>query len=483
MTIRTELLIQTGFYQLRSLPLARKRCINMYPQVSEDTTFSKISLFGTPGIADFSTTGLNGPSRGCIVAGGVAYYVIGNSFISVDSTGTITNHGTISGTEDVSMAYNTKSIAIVDPYGNSYFFTVSTSTLAQITDSTFLSMGQVRTVTYKKGFFVFTTDTEWFNSSIYSTNNGQSFDALDFDVEDIAPDNIVAGFTSHDLLYIIGTETTGIFDNIVTNAFPFAEVGGANLEIGCQARLSITKFDSDFVMIGGGKNELPSVWRIRQQSVQRISTDAIDYIMSLASQSELARARIDTYSQDGHPFLVLTIGDYTFSYDQRSSETAQSHIWHERQSGFTNGETFQRWRGQHICKAYGKILVGDNNSGNIGQLDLSTYKEFGERIERVIVSQPVDSKGSPIFQSELEMFIESGVGNADSTDPVWLFSYSDNGRTWTNPIARAMGKVGEYTKRLIWSRLGRIPAKRVLRWKTDDPVKIAIYKWVTDIGQ
>lgn len=481
--MRTELLIQTGFYQLRSLPLARKRCINMFPQVNEDVTFSKIALFGTPGIASFATTGISARSRGCIVANGVPYYVVGTSLISLDSSGTVTNHGTVSGTENVSMAYNTKTIAIVDPYGVSYFFTVATATLAQITDSTFTGMGQVRTVEYKKGYFVFTTDTEWFSGSHYDTNNGQTFNALDFDVEDIAPDNIVAAFTSHDLLYIIGTETTKIYDNIVTNAFPFAEVGGANLEIGCQARLSLAKFDNDFVMIGGGKNENPSVWRIRQQSVQRLSTDAIDYVISLASQDELSRAKIDTYSQDGHPFLVMTIGDYTFVYDDRSSKTAEKHIWHERQSGITNGVSFQRWRAQHICKAHGKMLVGDNNSGDIGYLDPDTYTEFGERIERVVVSQPIDSKGSPIFQTEIEMFIESGVGNGASTDPTWLFSYSDDGRTWSNAIARAMGAIGEYTKRLAWRRLGRISAKRVLRWKTDDAVKIAIYKWVTDIGQ
>ena len=60
----TELLIQTGFYQLRSIPLARKRCINLYPQVSEDETFSKISLLGTPGVLTFKDTGLGSRSTG-----------------------------------------------------------------------------------------------------------------------------------------------------------------------------------------------------------------------------------------------------------------------------------------------------------------------------------------------------------------------------------------------------------------------------------
>lgn len=475
--------MQTGFYQLRSLPLARKRSINLYPQISEDLTFSKFSLTGTPGIKLFKDTGLAGRSRGCIKAAGIPYYVVGTSFISLAEDGTVTDHGSIPGSADVSMSYNTKTIAIVVPNGSSYFFTVATTTLAQIVNATFVAYGQVRTVNFKKGFFVFNTDTEFFNSSHYDTSNGQNFDALDFSSEDIAPDNITTTFTSHDQLYVLGTETTALYDNITTTLFPFAEITGANIEVGCLARLSVIKFNNDFMFIGGGKNENPAVWRVNGVTPIRVSTDAIEHILTLVTADELSAAIADTYSQDGHVFAVFTIGKYTLTYDDTSSAIAKMSIWSERQSGFTNGESHRRWRGQHICKAYGKLLIGDNESGKIGELDMDTYFEFGDRIERVVIGQPINDKGSPMFQSEIEMFIESGVGNSDSTDPVWLFSYTDNGRNaWTNPIARAMGKVGEYTKRLIWRRMGRIPAKRVLRYKTDDPVRIAIYKWVTEIG-
>jgi len=481
--MRTELLMQTGFYQLRSLPLSRKRCINLYPQPIEDKVkgFTVISLQGTPGIPIFKDTGLSGRSRGCIVAAGVPYYVVGTNFISLASDGTVTNHGTIAGTSDVSMAYNSKTICIVVPDGNGYFFTVATTTLAQIVDATYTA-NQVTTVNYKKGYFVFTSDGEFFSSSKYDVNNGQDFDALDFDVDDISADAVVATFTNHDDLYVFNTGTATIWDNIETTLFPFSEIDGANFEIGCLARLSPVKFNDDFLFIGGGKNENPGVWRVSGTGIARISTDAVEYILSLATTAELSAAISDTYSQDGHVFAVFTVGDYTMVYDDTASIVLGSPVWSERQSGFTNGESHKRWRGQHICKAHGKLLVGDNESGKIGYLDLDTYYEFGERIERVVISQPVDVKGSPVFQDEIEMFIEAGVGNSDSPDPAWLFSYSDNGRTWSEARARLMGKVGEYAKRLVWSRLGRFSVKRVLRYKTDDPVKITIYKWMTDVG-
>lgn len=482
--MRAELMMQTGFYQSRSLPLSRKRCINMYPQVNEDQSnlFSTIALFATPGIVNFSTTGIAQRSRGCIEIAGVPYYVIGTNLVSFAESGAMTNHGTIAGESDVSMSYNTKTICIIVPDGNGYFFTVATATLAQITDSVFLGVGQTRTVNYKRGYFVFNTDTEFYNASKYDNNNGQSFDALDFDVEDLSPDNITATFTSHDDLYVLGTKTTALYDNIETTLFPFAEIDGANFEYGCCARLSIIKFANDFLFIGGGNNENPAVYRVSGTGVGRISTDAVEYMLNLATKDEISNAIADTYSQDGHVFAVFTVGEYTLVYDDTASNSLQTPVWHERQSGYTNGLSHKRWRGQHICKAYGKLLVGDNQTGNIGYLDLDHHFEFGSRFECVVVSQPFDVKGTPYFQDEIEMFIESGVGNSDSEDPVWLMSYTDNGKTWSGARGRKMGKIGEYAKRLIWNRLGRIPVSRVLRFKSDDPVRRVIYKWMSDFA-
>lgn len=474
---RAQLDIFNGFYQSVAKTLLNKRLINLYITVPDGPAFNQKAALGTPGTKVFKDTALAGVSRGTIKADGVPYYVIGNNFISIASDGTVTNHGAISGTGNVSMAFNTKTIAIQDPVGDSYFFTVATTTLALNNDAIFLGQGQARTVTFKDPYLVYNTDDIFFNSSAFTTNNGQDFDALDFGSADISPDKMVAVHTNHNQLYVCGEETTQVFTTIATSAFPFVNIPGAVIQLGCDARLSIKEFDNGFIMVGSEKDQLPAIWKVSGSSKQRLSTPGIEQVLHQYTEAEIADAIVDTYAQDGGIFAVITIGDNTLVYDAAASMRMGTPVWHERQTGTTDGLTFARWRIQHLIKIYGKILTGDSLTSKVGELAPNTFFEFGDRIERVVQSQPFQVEGTPIFSHELELFIESGVGNSDSTDPEWLFKYSDDlGRTWSNRIPRAMGKVGEYKKRLIWRRLGRIPYNRVVTFKTDDPVKIAILK-------
>lgn len=475
---RAELDIINGFYQSVSKALLNKRLINMYIEVPDSPAFSRKALIGTPGTPTFKDTELTGVARGTIKVNGVPYYVVGNNLISLASDGTVTNHGAISGTKTVSMAFNTKTIAIVNPDGDSYFFTVATTTLAKITDSVFVGQGKARTVSFKDPYFVFTTDSTFFISSAFTTNNGQSFTELDFGTANISPDRVVAGHTNHNQLYVCGEDSIQVFQNRVTNRFPFVNIPGAVIQLGCSARFSVKDFDNGFVLIGGEAGQRPSVWKVLGSSKIRLSTPGVDQIIHGYTETQISDAIVDTYAQDGGVFAVITIANNTLVYDATASSRMGVPIWHERQTGITDGLTFKRWKHQHLIEVYGKILTGNNEDSKIAELNPDIFFESDTtRIERVVQSQPFDVEGTPIFSHEQELFIESGVGNSDSTDPEWLFKYSDDlGRTWNNRIARAMGKIGEYKKRLIWRRMGRIPYNRVVHFKTDDPVKIAIFK-------
>lgn len=447
----------------------------MFPQVPASPAYFEMALFGTPGVKEFLDTSLEAPCRGAIEAGDIAYFVIRNNFVEVAANGTFINRGAISGlTSNVSMAYNGQTIAIVDPTGSAFFYTVSTNDLSQITDPVFLEFGQVKTVEYKQDFFVFTADLEWFNSSSVASNNGQDFDALDFGTENIDPDKITKAFTNHNQLYIMGQKTTAIYQNIATTGFPFARISGANIQIGCTAPASVIPFVNSFAFIGAGTNERPSFWMVSDSSPTKISTPGIDNVLHTYDDATIAEAVGDVYALGGNYFAQWTIGDNTFVYDHTTSAAIGVPTWHESQTGVTGGLTFKRQRWQHLIKVYGKFLVGDSITGKIGELDPDHFFEFGDPIERVCQSQPF-AAGTPTFSHEIELLIEAGVGNSDSEDPEWAFSYSDDGtRTFSNPIPRRMGKVGEYNLQLVWRRMGRFPNDRVVKWTTTDPVKIAI---------
>lgn len=62
----------------------------------------------------------------------------------------------------------------------------------------------------------------------------------------------------------------------------------------------------------------------------------------------------------------------------------------------------------------------------------------------------------------------------EGRDPQLMLDWSDdNGRTFSNQLSASMGKIGEYTKRVIFRRLGQ-SRDRIYRISISDPVKRVI---------
>jgi hypothetical protein len=471
-----ELPFADGFYVSQSTPLLNKRVVNCYPVIPQADAVSKRALLRTPGIKELSDFG-SGTSRGVLVFNdGVPYRVIGNTLISTTAAGAITSHGTITGTSDVSMASNGINIAIQVPDGNSYFFTPSTNTLELNNSSAFLSFGQATTVTFKDGFYFYTTDLIFASSSAKTVNDGKDFNALDFLDAEISPDRIVAGHNNHNQLYILGENTIEVYQNIATTGFPVQRIPGAMIQKGCSARFSVVDFDNSFLFVGGDVGEQPAIWKAIGSNAQKISTSSIDQLLQKSSNESIANIRAFTYSQNGDYFAVFEIGTHTFTYDATTSALSGKHEWHERQTGITNGNGFKVWSAVHGVKAFGKIIVASNSSGQIGELDQETLTEYGEKIERIFTTKPFVSLGDSMFSHQIELLMQAGVGDATTPDPQIRMDYSDDqGRTFTSEISKPMGAVGEYKTRVRWSRLGRIPNTRMLRFKMTDSVEFNIY--------
>lgn len=467
---RIKLPIASGFYVSQSTPLADKRLVNMYPVIPQGGALSEAALFSTPGITQIASI-IASNSRGSIVFfDGMPYFVAGESLISISSGGMITNHGSITGTSDVSMASNGKNIAIVDPVGDSYFFTPSTSTLELSDSSAFFSFGQAESVTFKDGFYVYTTNSNFFSGSPKTVNDGKTFNALDFADAEISPDRIVKCHNNHNQLYIFGENTIEVFQTIATTGFPFVRIAGASIQKGCRAPNSVQEFDNGFVFIGGDLGERPAVWKGIGSQAQKISTSSVDQLLQDSTPLEVSQARCFTYSLKGNYFAVFTVGKHTLAYDAATGQ------WSERQTGITDGNGFLPWRATHGVLAYGKILVGDDRTGKIGSLDHEVFTEYGDKIERIISTQPFLDQGDALFSKELELAMRTGVGDATTPNPQIRHDYSDDGsQTYGSEISKSMGKKGEYKTRVRWSRLGRIPNARVLRWKTTEPVLVEIY--------
>lgn len=474
---KVELPIANGFYESDSLPISAQQCCNWYPNIVQTQALSQETLFGTPGLSQLQTSGsIAEINRGAHVKADIPYFVNGDTLFRLDrtvnpdltETFTLAALGTIEGSGRVSMADNGVQLMVLVPGGKGYIYNEAAGTpFQEITDLDFTANGSPQQVKFLDGYFVVTTDSKKFIVS--ALNDGLSWNALDFGSAEADPDIIVAPAVTRNQLFITGSQTTEVFQNIGGTGFPFQRVNGFVMDKGCAAPFSIINANSTFYMIGSGENETPAIWAFTGNNYTKVSTTAIDNVLSSATAEELSAAFAWKYADRGASFVGFTVSDKTFVIDTINGR------WHERSSMIDNSD--RRWRVNSMVSAYNRVIVGDFIDGRIGELSKSIFKEYGGEIRRIVSTQPFSNVGDSMRVPSIELTMEGGVGNSDRSDPKVSMEISDDGgRTFTYERQRSIGKVGQYKKRAIWYKNGRFERFRVLRFKFSDPVKPVIIK-------
>ena len=477
--------IANGFYLSDSLPISAQECTNWYPNIPQTSALNGETLFGTPGSLQLATSGeIEEINRGSHVLAGFPYFVNGSALyrlvqvIDVDGNETfqLVVLGIIEGTKRVSMADNGTQLCIMVPGGKGYIFTANPSTLTEITDGDFRANGEPQHVVFIDGYFLFTTDTKKF--IISALNNGLSYNALDRGTAEADPDSIVAPIVYDNQLFIMGSETTEAFANIAVGAdFPFQRTG-LFLTKGLFSAFSVIVASDTFFFIGGGTNESPAIWAFSGNSVQKVSTTAIDSILQDFTQAELNESFSWAYAQKGAYFIGFSLPTTTLVFDTISQR------WHERKSQITNSQnltTTVRSRINSLVSAYGRVLVGDSVEGRVGSLDPDVFTEYGRNIIRVIATQPFQNNMKPFFVPMMELTVESGVGDSTTPDPKIRMDRSLDGKIFFDDRTRSIGKAGEFGRRVIWRRNGRAKRFEIFRFTLSDPVKPVIIQLIADI--
>lgn len=481
--------ITGGFYESRSLPISSQECKNLYVHVNKGGGLAPESLYRTPGIEQLATSG-DGlhVNRGAHVMDNIAYFVNGTGLYrltrSVSGTGVesfaLDNIGTIAGSGRVSMADNGTQLCIVVAGTPSvgYIWNEGTTTFATITDPDFTANGNPQHVVYIDGYFLFTTDSKKF--IISALNDGLSYNALDFGSAEADPDDIVAPVVVNNQLYICGSETLELFRNAGETtgaAFPFLRVNGGVISVGVFSAFSLVNAASTFFFIGGDSNDEPRIYAFSGTGADVISHDGIDTLLEQLTDTQLSNVFGWTYSQGGTTFIGWTLPTTTIVFD------TVSRRWHERKSfdiiDDISGEF--RWRANSVIKAYGRIIVGDNQDGRVGSVDLDIYDEYGQNILWSISTIPLANAGNSFSVPSIELTVESGVGNGTDADPLISMDRSLDGKSWTMRRERRMGKKGQYKNRCIWNRNGRAARFEAFRFSGSAKVKTVLIKLEADI--
>jgi hypothetical protein len=373
------------------------------------------------------------------------------------------------------MANNGTQLVIVVPGSTAYAFDSSVPSLTEITDGVFVGNGPYDSVEYIDGYFTFTqTSGKSFVNSPLNNALGP-YNAGDLQTAEADPDDIRGQVNFRNNLYILGSETTEVFDNQDLENAPFVRIDGFLLPKGLAAKFSIVKSNNTFAFIGAGVNESPAVWTFTGNNYQKISTTPIDNILSKLTDSELDEVTSWSYAEAGAYFIGFRLPTATFVYDFTAGK------WHTRQSTVDSGNVADRAGG--MITGYGRVLVSDTIDGRIGELKLNIVDEYGTEIKRTNTTKAFDKLGDSVRVPSLEAVMETGVGNATVPNPKMRLSWSDDGgRTYNNERTRSIGKVGKYDHRAIWRRNGRFPRSRILKFEYSEKAKTTFLKLEADIA-
>lgn len=493
----------------RSVNVDAGRSINFFPELNSKDAKSQLTLVGTPGTSLFKFIGI-APIRGTHVFNDKMYVVSGSSLFELDATGAITSTVTTTlqtSNGRVSFADNGLSsngvggdqLCLVDGV-TGYIYNVNTTTFSTIAALTTIQPFQVE---YIDGYFVVINRT----MTAYCSDpyDGTTWRGLAFAAVMGASDNIQTLVnTNQQLLFIKEYTSEFWFDAGVPtiNGFPFARQPGAVLDFGTPAPWSVARGNFSIFFLAsqriGNSGEFVGVVEMSGGSPKLISPPSIVYqIHQMIMDSTITDAFGYCYSDSGHLFYVLTFptANRTFVYD------AATQMWHERSTYTDNPAKINRHCSNTYSYFNNKHYVGDYRNGSILEMSSAYYYD----IDLPIISQRITQHLydpeiiDPIYISKLQVDAETGVGGtmpqgvlgvplangsilADGklfagsssymyNDPKLSLAWSkDGGHTWSSEYPRSMGKIGEYKKRIVWTRLGR-GLDRIFRLTCADPVK------------
>lgn len=448
-------------YQQRSLPFDAQRSINLYPVL--DPKGKEVSaLYGAPGKSLFSTAGV-GPGRGGFTAAnGRAFVVSGSSLYEISSDGTATSRGSLDTSSGiVSIDENGVQLAICDGTGV-YIFTYASNAFAKVTDPDLPSSG---TLTFIDGYFVVTKNSSgsFYVSALY---DGTSWAALDFATAESSPDELLRAYNAVGQLWLLGTKTTEIWTNTGASNFPFERISGAKMEVGILAPHTAIAVDNSLFWVGRDNIGSGIVYRANGFTPQRISTEAIELLIQQATSPSTLRAY--TYQQDGHVFYVITGGGMstTLVYD------ITTKLWHERAYLNPFG-AFEQDLAAHGFSAFGYQLQISRLNGKVYRISPSYYSDDGDELAAERVYTHLSDEGKRLFFNQLEIAMESGVGNQSDpgqTPQITLWISRDGGRTWSTGYTTSFGAIGQYKTRAVFRRLGT-GAQLTFKVRITDPVK------------
>jgi hypothetical protein len=441
-----------GSNQSQSVIADGERTVNLYvEQTSPQGQPPKVALYPIGGQQNFLTVPDIG-DRAALSVNGRTFKVIGPGFYEVFANNLFTRWGTVA--QDANLAqivangptYGQLGIA---SGGNFYVFTLATNTL-----SAAILTGEATQIGMIDGFFL-VFNLALAKVRISALGDGTSMDPTQFALRTAQPDPWQALLVNGPDIWLLGEQTGDVWYDAGTAPFPLAPRQGLTVPFGIAAPFSLAVSGGSVFWLTRNKDGAGQVVSTRGYSPQRISSHALETALAgYQRTSTIADAEALVYQDQGHTFYVLRFptANATWAYD------VMTGLWAERGRWNPGLARYDVWGPRVHCYAFGQHLVGDATTGGINTLDVAFGSEADGSAIRRLRRGPVlvnENRRLPISRFELSLEAGLGANTGQGVNPQIMFRGSnDGGKTFGNERQAAVGRIGQYHARAVWSRRG-----------------------------
>lgn len=421
-----------------------ERTVNYYPEGEKSAL--------TPGMRLWVELG-NGPIRGGCLHREELIVVSGSTVYRVGLGGTYRAVGSILKSKGVLKCIsNGQQVLILNPDGCGDGFVYDGSGVKKLTDPDWVAL-KATSIVFHDGYAIANKPGtgQYYISGTYDFT---TWNALDFATAEAKPDDLVHIESDKNLGWLFGTRTLEVIQTTGNSDFPFEPLRSAFSYFGAYAG-TVQRIDNTIIWFGRNEQGGKSILALSGAAdPQQISDDRINEWLDSVPLPEIQQALSFSCWYRGHAWYVLTFPTLetfgrTLVYD------ATAGRFFEWSTYCDSNDKHGRFRGNFQIGFAGLNIVGDSLSGALFQMDKTYHLDGVLPIKR---TRRIDTMGADlewVSYSALQAELETGEGTPGQDYTMELRFSNDRGRSWSHSIPKSIGEGGEYSKDVVWRRLGR----------------------------
>lgn len=461
--------------------------INKYLEsVKNDSGHQASSLITTPGFSAWTNVPVVG-TRAMRVANGRLFAVIAGTLYEFTAAKVATNWGAIAqDANPATISFNTVAgnQLFITGGGNGYCFDLGSNTLTQVLT------GEATMGAFANGrFLAFNVTTGHIRYSNLNDGSAAGWAGAGFFSRSFGSDPLQAMFVDgQSLVWLVGTESyEGWYVTTDANT-PYAPLTGLVGRYGIVAPFSWALAGNAVYWLSQNVEGVGEVI-LAEGGGKVVSNYGVSNVITTFARSYgITDAEALVHRERGHTFAVWTFPRATSSmFPPTLALDVDTGSWCFRGRWNSAFGRYDPWTPRAHAYAFGMHLIGDRASGVIAEMDAAYGTELdgsGIRWLRRSPGLTFEDRQTPYDSLQLLMDVGLGTATGQGFDPNILLRVSaDGGRTFGNERQASIGKIGEFSRRVYWNRLGILP-NAVFEVSGSDPVPMSITDaWVNSDSQ